>query len=179
MGGYQGLGNAGGAYAVYYRDQYWSVTKSLRRRFGVPEESAPSAHAVSAWPLRGDDVAAATVGHHAGIDDALLSHNDREVPRRRSRGHYVVRHVSVVVQAAEDWPAGTRRRPLQVQRGKDESGDQRQSETQHVERHESAEVHGNADQNNAGDHGTESVVQTSGSRYVCFKGIKKASPSIN
>lgn len=146
MGRYQGPGNAGGAYAIRAdRDQHRSLAKSLRRRSGVPEEGAPGAHAVSTWPLRGDDVAAAAVGHHASVDNAVLSHHDREIPGRRGRGRYVVRDVSVVVQTAEDRPAGTRRRPLQVQRGKGESGGQRQGETQHVERYQSAEVHGNAD----------------------------------
>lgn len=163
MGGYQGLGNAGRAYAVYCRDQHWSVAKSLRRRPGVPEESTSSAHTVSAWPLRGDDVAAATVGHHAGIDDALLSYNDREIPGRRSRDHYVVRHISMVVQVAEDRPAGTWQWPLQIQRGKDECGGQHQGKTKHVERYQSAEVHGNANQNDARHHGTESITQTNGS----------------
>lgn len=94
MGGHQGPGDARGAHASHAdRDESRSAAKSLGQRSRIPEEGASGPHAVSAGPLRRDDVAAAAVGHHAGVHDALLSHHDREIPRQRGRDYDVVRHV--------------------------------------------------------------------------------------
>lgn len=123
VGEHQRPCNERGAHASkVHGNQHWAFEESLGRGLGFPEESAQNLHALPSRAFRCDDDTAIAVRRHARHDVALLPHNGGKVSRRGLCRSYVVRDISLVVQAIGFGLEASCRWALQVLGGKDVQG---------------------------------------------------------